>query len=372
MQFIKNVAILVLLWVANLFNGTGLDSVYHVTDWIQRFTILLFITKLYCKALKLHDLPVERNSFYTFGGMAVIFILSPLVNGYGFKAGIEYLWVFCLVYLLAHLKIDEKTMFWTGLAYGIMGFAILYIYDFGSTLSGWNENSITMIGMHSYLIMLVPFFRIRRLKSKLALILSAILFSFLVVPTNSRSGILFGFFAVLLAIGVIPRKIVKKNRSITLLWLLFPLFIAIVVVIISKAGYRAALDQWSYRQFNKPIFNGRDELWVSGFNRLFSSPIFGKGNFNAANWHNSAITCLVATGIVGYAFWIASFDNILNRARKYLSDYIVTGCFVGFIVLYAQQSVELGFISGNPTWLGYILLGIMLGRVNYLRKGEYA
>jgi len=79
---------------------------------------------------------------------------------------------------------------------------------------------------------------------------------------------------------------------------------------------------------------------------------------------------LVATGIVGFAFWIASFSNILNRARKYLSDYIVTGCFVGFIILYVQQSVELGFISGNPTLLGYILLGIMLGRVNYLRNEE--
>ena len=372
MQLIINVGILILLWVVNLFNGTGLDQVYHVTELAQRFTILLFILHIGYKFLTRHDMLVKKKSFYTFGGMAVIFFFSPLLNGYGRMAGIDYLWVFCLIYLLAHMKIDEKTMLWTGLAYGVMGFAILYIFDFGSALKGWNENSIAMIGMHSYLLMLVPLFRTHRIRSKLILVGSAFLFSYMVSPTNSRSGIWFGFLAVLLAIGVIPRKIVTGNRRITLLWLLAPLLVAIVVVMFSKGGYMSALNQWSYRQFNKPIFNGRDELWESGFKGLWTSPLFGKGNLNVANWHNSAVTCLYAMGIAGFAFWVASFANILNRAREYMSDYIITGCFVGFIVLYAQQSVELGFISGNPTLLGYVLLGIMLGRVNFLREGEYA
>lgn len=368
MQFIINVVILVLLWVANLFNGTGLDSVYHVTEWAQRLTLLLFAADVGYKVLTQHQLRVEAKAFCIFGGMAAIFIASPWLNGYEAADGIGYLWVFCLIYLLAHMKIDEKTMLWTGLAYGVMGFAILCIFDFGTTLKGWNENSIAMIGMHSYLIMLVPFFRTHRVRSKLILIASAFLFSYLVSPTNSRSGALFGLLAALLAIGVIPRKIVTKSRWITFLWLLSPLFIAIVVVMISRGGYMLDLNMWSYQHFRKPIFNGRDELWMMGFRRLRTSPLFGRGNFDAANWHNSAITCLTATGIAGYAFWIAGFANILNRARGYLHDYIVNGCFVGFIALYAQQSVELGFIAGSPSLLGYILLGIMLGRVNYLRR----
>ncbi len=368
MQFIINVGILILLWVVNLFNGTGLDQVYHVTDLAQWITILLFIVCVGYKFLTRRGMQVGKMSFYTFGILILIFIFSPLLNGYGFTAGIEYLWVFCLIYLLAHMKIDEKTMMWTALVYGMMGFAILYIYNFGSALKGWNENSIAMIGMHSYLIMLVPFFRRHRFRIKLILVGLAFLFSYMVSPTNSRSGILFGFIAVLLAIGIIPRKIVTGSRKITWLWLLVPLFIAIIVVMFSKGGYMSALNHWSYQQFNKPIFNGRDELWSRGFDRLGASPLFGTGNLNAANWHNSAVTCLYATGFVGFAFWIAVFANILNRTRDYLDDYIVTGCFVGFIVLYAQQSVELGFISGNPTLLGYVLLGMMLGRVNYLRR----
>lgn len=370
MRFVFNVGVLVLLWIANLFHGTGLDTVYHVTDMARWITILLFTASVGMKLMNRHDLQFDKKSFCIFGGMAAVFILSPLFNGQKSEVCAHYVWVFCLIYLLAHMKIDEKTMLWTGLAYGVMGFAILYIFDFRSTLSGWNENSIAMIGMHSFLIMLVPFFRLSRLRNKLILMASALLFSYLVSPTNSRSGILFGLVAALFAIGVIPRKIMTGNRRITLLWLLFPLFVAFAVVAISSGGYMYDLNQWSYRHFDKSIFNGRDELWAFGFDRLMTSPLIGKGNLNAVNWHNSAVTCLYGVGIVGYAFWIAGLANILNRARGFLRDYIVNGCFVCFLVLYAQQSVELGFITGNPSLLGYILLGMMLGRVNCLKKGR--
>lgn len=370
MQFIVNVGILVLLWIATLFNGTGLDSVYHITAWAQRITVLLFAIDVGYKAISNRQMLIKRNDFYTFGGMTTIFIGSTWIHGFGASAGIDYLWVFCLIYLLSKLEIDDKTMLCTGLAYGVMGFAILYIFDYGNTLKGWNTNSIAMIGMHSFLILLVPFFQLRQWKSKLFLLAATIGFSVLVSQTNSRSGILFGVIAALFAINVIPRGLITKDRRVTLLWLLAPLIIALIVIQVSKGGYMDSLNQWSYEHFRKPIFNGRDELWEWGLDELWTSPLFGIGNFNAANWHNSAITCLVATGILGFIFWIASFANILNMARPYLRDYIVTGCFIDFVVLYAQQSVELGFISGNPTLLGYILLGIMLGRVNYLRKGE--
>lgn len=364
MQFIINVSVLVLLWIANLFNGTGLDSVYHVTLWTQRLTILLFLASIGCK----HQMPVERKDFFIFGSMIVIFLASPAINGNGLRAGINYLWVFCLVYLLSNLIIDEKTMLWIGLIYGFLGFAILFIFDYGSTLSGWNTNSIAMIGMHSYLIMLVPFFKTQQIRNKVILISTLILFSVLVFPTDSRSSILFGILAALFAIGIIPEKTISKNNFTVFLWLMIPLIIAFFVINISKGSHMTALNLWSYQRFSKPLFNGRDELWIQGFDKLKTSPIIGIGNFNAANWHNSAITCLVATGIAGFAFWVASFGQILNKVRYYLDDYLVTGCFISFIILYTQQSVELGFISGNPTLLGYILLGLMLGRVRCIER----
>lgn len=361
--------LLILLWIVNLFNGTGLDSVYHVTDWTRRIVILLFLINVFIDYLRTHALLVDRKKFYIYGGMIIVFIASPYLHGYGVQ-GTGYLWVFCLVYLLSKLKIDDMTMLWIGLIYGALGFSILFIFDYGTALNGWNTNSIAMIGCHSFLIFLVPFFREQRMRNKFVLIIAAWIFSILILPTNSRSGILFAFVGTLFAIGLLPRGVVSKNHFRTFICLILPLIISVIVTSVSNSTIMEGLNIWSYQKFHKPIFNGRDELWKYGFELLWQNPLIGTGNLNAANWHNSAITCLAATGILGFVFWIMSFGKIMDRAREFLDDYIVIGCFVAFIILYAQQSVELGFISGNPTLLGYILLGLMLGRVRFLEELE--
>lgn len=361
--------LLILLWIVNLFNGTGLDSVYHVTDWTRRIVILLFLINVFIDHSRTHALPVDRRKFHVYGGMIILFIASPYIHGYGMQ-GTGYLWVFCLVYLLSKLKIDDMTMLWTGLIYGGLGFAILFIFDYGTALNGWNTNSIAMIGCHSFLIFLVPFFREQRMRNKFLLIIAAWIFSILISPTDSRSGILFAFVGTLFAIGLLPRGVVSKNHFRTFICLILPLIISVIVISVSNSTIMEGLNIWSYQQFHKPIFNGRDDLWKYGFELLWQNPLIGIGNLNAANWHNSAITCLVATGIMGYIFWIMAFGKIMDRARAFLDDYIVIGCFVSFIILYVQQSVELGFISGNPTLLGYILLGLMLGRVRFLEELE--
>ena len=42
-----------------------------------------------------------------------------------------------------------------------------------------------------------------------------------------------------------------------------------------------------------------------------------------------------------------------------------------FLVLYVQQSVELGLMAPNPNLLPYAMLGLLLGRVNYLKERDY-
>lgn len=367
MKSIFYTGLLLLLWVVNLFNGTGLDSAYHVTDWARRIVILWFILDVIFSSANRKILLIGRNKLYIYGGMIILFLASPCIHGYG-ATGIKYVWVFCLVYLLSKLKINDRTMLWTGLIYGVLGLVILFIFDYGTALKGWNENSIAMLGMHSFLVMLVPFFREHRLRNRVFLLLAAGVFYVLVFPTDSRSGILFAFIGTMFAIGLLPKSIVSKNRFRTLICLFLPLIIAIIVVILSKSSVMDRLNIWSYQQFNKPIFNGRDLYWAQGFNLIWKKPLIGTGDFRTNYWHNSAVTCLVTTGIFGFILWIMSFLITLDQARQYLSDYIVIGCFVSFIVLYIQQSVELGFICASPSLIGYILLGLMLGRVRFLKE----
>lgn len=362
-------AIMGLLWIVNLFNGTGLDSVYHVTQYTRQIVIVLSVGYFIYRHRGRGKFLVARKDFFTFGLMILLFSLNSLINGYGFQA-IQYLWVFGLVYLLSHLELDEKVFLWTGIAYGIGGLLILYIYDYGTLLQGWNANSIAMIGMHSFLMMLIPLFNRTSISSKMFLLIITVIYANLIYPTDSRSCIFFMIIGFLLAINIIPRKLIYGRKGRITFFLLVPLIVSIVAVLVSGTELHDTLNVWSYRQFDKPIFNGRDVIWRNGFEVLFNNFLFGAGSMNISAWHNSAITCLFAFGCVGYLLWLSSFKNILSRAYKWLNDYIIQGCVVSFFVLYMQQSVELGFISSSPSIIAYIMLGMMLGRIRNLQKKE--
>lgn len=359
--------ILSLLWVINLFNGTGLDSVYHVTTYAKYIIIGSFFLSVLREKRKNTALYIEKSTFFSFIGMIVIFLYSSEIHGNSIQA-INYLWIFVIVYLLSLMEISESVLFFTGLIYGGAGFFILYIYNYGTILAGWNENSIAMIGMHSFLIFSIFYFKKGIIKNKIGLIIATIVFAILIQPTDSRSGILFLILGAMFALEFLPRNMIYGKQSRIMIVLMVPLIIALIVVAISSGEYMEILNIWSYEQFQKPIFNGRDELWNNGFDELFNHFFIGTGNLSTANWHNSAITCLVAYGSIGYILWVCVLKKIIEKALPYIQDSLIQGCIIAFCVLYLQQSVELGFISENPSMLPYIILGLMLGRVNYLYK----
>lgn len=111
-------------------------------------------------------------------------------------------------------------------------------------------------------------------------------------------------------------------------WLLIPLFIAIIIVNVSHGSYMNELDLWSMEKFQKPIFNGRDELWENGLSLLREHFLFGRGTVEG-NWHNCVITILTAYGCVGGIFWILSLQKILSKGRYWINDIIVSGCIIG-------------------------------------------
>lgn len=369
MQSVFYIGIISVLWVVNLFNGTGLNTVYHVTDIAKVIIVLLTVFSVCSSFQRKGDLRIKRSDFNVFGGMTLVFFASAYIQGFGAQA-FDYLWVFCIIYLLSKIEINNTIMLWTGLIYGFLGAVILYIYNFGTLLKGWNENTIAMIGMHSFLILIIPFFDRTSHRSKIMLLLATGIFSYLISPTNSRSGILFLIIATLFALNIIPRNIAIGGKYCLIFLLFLPLIITSIVVLLSNSQFFNSLNVWSITTFNKPMFNGRDQIWNEGFKMLFENLLFGCGNLMTLNWHNSALHCLTAYGIVGYSFWLASFHKILYSAKKLFSDPYICGCYISFLVLWVQQSVELGFISHSPSLLPYIILGLMLGRMRFLNNEE--
>lgn len=195
-----------ILWILNLFNGTGLGMVYQTTEKTRSLIYIaaIFIIIMKCRE---HHLWVDKQDFIIFGGMAFIFIAVSMFKGNG-AMGLHYLTAFLLIYCLSKLNVYEKTVKLTGLVYAAMGLGVLYIYDYGSILSGWNGNTIGMTGLYSFLFFLISFHDVNSIRSKVIVVALTLIYIYLIIPTDSRSCTWFAIIAVLFALSIFPRNII--------------------------------------------------------------------------------------------------------------------------------------------------------------------
>lgn len=358
---------MVAIWGFNLLNNTGLGKTYRTTDIIMAVTFAVMLACLLREVIKNGDIHIKPKYFYTIFIMFAVFIGVSFLNDRGTE-GIMGFWVYMLVYILSRVKITANAQRLTSICYGVLGLAILYIFNYMDALDGWNANSIAMIGLYSFLIFTIPFYGVTDWRSLLVLPLVGAAYAFLIWPTDSRSCIIVVIAMLLLVLRVIPVKWALSSSRWLFVLLLVPLFVAVFICLLSTFGDVSGLTEWSRETFEKDLFNGRDQIWMDGFNRLSQVPLFGNGYVTSGYWHNSAMACLTAFGIVGYFLWTKLFHLILKEGRPFLDDVCVVGSMVAFVALYCHQSVEIGMFAPNPSFLPYVILGILLGRVNCLRS----
>ena len=365
--------IIYILWINKLFNGTVLGQAYHTTEQARIIVYIIAIVIAVIKYAFNRNLSIDTEDLLVFSFLFAFFVLDSLLNGFNLM-GLDYLWVFFLIYLLSKFPVSELSLKIIGIGYAVAGIIVLAIYNFGTALSGWNPNSIAMIGLHSFLVFIIPFYQMKSFKGKIPIALVAILYVWLLSSTDSRSCMIFIIVGVLFSFSIIPQKIITASNRRILFWLLIPLVVAIVIVLISKGPYMEALNKWSYEQYNKPLFNGRDTLWEQGFRILFEHPFFGTGEIGS-NRHNTIVECLIAYGIIGLLIWLFSLYKLLSKGRLFLdspneNDNIIIGCIVSFFVFYVQQTVELGMFSTAPNIIPYMIIGIMFGRIKLLTSNN--
>lgn len=358
---------MVVLWFINLFNNTGMGKLYQTTEIATMLALVIAIGLLASQALRDGDIAIKPKYFYTLVPLVLVFVGTSLFHGHRL-AGLEGFWVYLLIYILSRARPSETAIRMTAIAYGGLGLFVLYVFNYTEVLKGWNSNTIAMIGLFSFLIFTIPFYGMREWRSFIAMPLLGGAYVFLIWPTDSRSCILFIIIQLLVTLRVVPmRKTFSSSKGLVLL-LLIPLIVAAGTVLISTFGDMTKLTEWSYRTFDKPLFNSRDAIWKDAFTKLWETPLFGNGEVNAGYWHNSALSCLVGFGAVGFVVWVRLFYLFLKEGQPFLDDTCVIGCMAAFVVLYAQQSVELGIFAPYPSLLPYVILGILLGRVGYVRE----
>ena len=367
MAVIINIISIIFIWLISLFNGTGLGSVYHTTEYGDYIIIIIAVFLF----LLQYKFKIESSIFFTYLGLFFLFVCVPWIKGYGI-GNWQYICSFFLIYILSQVNVKKLGLYYGGLAAGGLGIIILYIYNYGTALSGWNDNSIAMIGLFSYLIFLIGFFNTENYWALLILFIVTVYYFQMLEPTDSRSCQLIIILSIVAMFLIRNKYAVFTNKKFILTCLLVPLIIAIIVCLISQSSIMSQLNLWSMKEFQKPVFNGRDEIWLNSFESLKDNFLIGSGYYEYSTQHNSAVTCLSNFGVIGYIFWIYAFYKILEKGINYVSDYIIKSCILAFLLMYVQQSVELGIISQTPTLLIYLPLGLMLGRIKYLKECEHS
>ena len=349
----------------SLLAGSGIGQAYSLYP-LTRLAVITLYFAFVVRTVKTEQL-VRRRDLILFFGLLGIVCIWPMLQGYSFE-GIEYGFLMLVPYVLGQAKLRQKHIRMLGLACGGVGLAVLVSRLYLGIFANWNANDMAIAGFFGSAVMSAAPWVTRKQKFMHRCYL--LLVSYLVYQMDSRSCLIGMILLMLVAFNIIdPRKFARK-KGLRRLVLIVPAVIAIGVVLFQNAPVFDSLNEFSTQYFGKPIFNGRNTAWEDGVQRILKNPLFGDGHIINGYWHNCAMSALTSFGIVGYIFWLGYFENILLDAQRWCFDHCLCCCVTSFLIIVFQQSFELGLISTTGSMLPYVLLGIILGRVKYLKERE--
>ena len=362
MQYWWPILIAGLLWLVGFTYGSGWGAAHNVYRWAERITVAAF---LLWAVLRFRSRYVRLTAVLLAGYLLFAFFYYQLRFD---RSLLDYFWLFLLLPLMEQLTLEKEQMSLISLLFVLGSFVILLTAHYGTTLAGWDENSISMPAFFSYTVFAASFGNTRNWKRITIFAIVSVIYFYLLWSLNSRSAILFSILLVLCVFSVIPMQTAIRKRAFWLI-LLTPLAVAILTVLVRNTGWIHEIDAWSATVFRKPLFNGRDNIWLEGFRRFWQNPILGNGSFGG-NWHNSAVTLLVGVGTAGYLIYLGVIAYVLQKASRHSEDYITRGLVLAYLTVWLQQSVELGLVAPHGDAIPFAILGLALARARTLEKKQ--
>lgn len=351
----------------SLLFASGIGQAYHLTELSMYAVLSLFVLLPLLKVVTSGF--ANKREFYLTIAMALVFVGWPLIKGSRLQ-GLEYAWLLLLPYVVGQLKLCEDDIRAVGLTCGAFGFVVVAARLWFGVFDGWNENNIAMAGfLGCAVFMAAPW---RGWTAKLLQKILLIAMTLMMLALDSRSCTIGFLVLTAFSFGLIPKGVFLKKDWLRRVCLVLPMLIALGTVLFQNSQVFVTLNGYSMEYFGKPIFNGRNDIWEHGFTQLMKMPLLGSGYINSGYWHNCAITVLTAFGIVGYGLWILYFEIIMWDATKFKEDKCLQCCVYAFLIIMFQQSFELGLVSTAGSMLPYLIIGIMLARMRYLRHRKSA
>lgn len=354
---------IILIWIFSLVNESGWGLLFHTGEKMNWLILVWSIYLLFFKKRKF----APTISKVSLMGFILFFILIAFFISSKWD-GATYLVSFLTIYCFSNINMSAKELSLSAFSVGFLGLGLITIYARTEILSGWNDNAIAMLTLFSFIYFSIFFNSAKKKWIRILCWIMTLAYVVQITGTDSRGGLLFMLMAVLMMFTRETTRKIISNYKIRILIIYFPLIIAIVTVWIASQNGFLEFDNWYQLNYGKPVFNGREQLWADAFNDILNYP-FGRGEF-IINYHNSAVGCIGVFGVIGYILWSNFFKRQLAAMTNYLSDYTVYACLCAFILIYMQQSVELGFINQMPNMMPYMILGLGLGRVRWYERKQ--
>ena len=307
----------------------------------------------------------RRREFFLTLGLVAVFVLWPASKD-NLKQGLEYAWLLAFAYVFGQLSFSERDVQAIGIGAGAFGFIVVAARLALNIFGGWNNNDIAMAGFMGCAVFCAAPWRTWGMKIFQKVFL--VVMTLMVLALDSRSCVTGCLILTLFAFGLVKPRLFVEKPWLRRLALVLPAIVAVGTVLFQNSSMFDTLNTWSMQYFNKPIFNGRNTIWEHGVEEVLARPWLGSGFIDNGYWHNCAITVLTAFGLTGYALWVLYFENIMVDSGRFREDRSLALCIAAFLTIMFQQSFELGLVSVAGSMLPYLIMGIMLGRMRYLRQ----
>ncbi len=230
---------------------------------------------------------------------------------------------------------------------------------------GFNNPNET--GMILYLVITVIFSILITLKLKFKILIGVLIITllYMLYQTGSRTCLFSLLFVVLSYCNTkITYRLLSKKYYLLVLLLAPLLFSYLYPIIALRFNYA------DYEILGKPIFSGRELLFLEGFSRYISHPILGDiAFFQFENSFNGYLSVMFNTGLVGliaYIFFAYKtmknlFSRVITRSQLF--------AFLSLVGVFFIACSESAILLGGGQW--YVLqLTLFVIANNRINTGE--
>lgn len=211
---------IIAVWGFALVNDSGLGKLFYTEE---KMNWLIVICSIYLWGIRKRTfIPKMRIDIVLCFLLFFIFIPYFISNGWD---GATYLISFLTIFCFSNINISSRELTVSSLVIGFLGIGLITVYQKTGILSGWNDNSIAMLTLFSYIYFSIFFNSVKGYYARLLCLIVSLVYYIMILGTESRGAALFMSLSILLMLTKnYTWEMLKKNK-VRFLVIHFPLII---------------------------------------------------------------------------------------------------------------------------------------------------